>query len=182
MEDHGSAKIGDNERTRAVEVLESSYSDFVKLVERLPEHRWSTPPVEDEWSVSQVAEHLRLCEEGMYRAAERALSADPNPEWASETAGKDQELEALMMNRERRASAPEIVYPKDPSPQSSVIDEIGRGRRRSIEFVRTTELPLKQHTFPHPFFGPLSAYQWLLCLGLHNHRHNDQIREILGRI
>jgi hypothetical protein len=33
-------------------------------------------------------------------------------------------------------------------------------------------------TYPHPMFGPLDLYQWLVFVGLHESRHACQIREL----
>jgi hypothetical protein len=38
------------------------------------------------------------------------------------------------------------------------------------------------HKFPHPYFGPLSAVEWLVLLGGHEARHLQQIKNIAGKI
>ena len=38
------------------------------------------------------------------------------------------------------------------------------------------------HKFPHPFFGELSATEWLVLLGGHEARHTAQIERILSGI
>ena len=55
-------------------------------------------------------------------------------------------------------------------------------RAKSLKFAQETDVPLKAHTFPHPFpiFGTLNAYQWLLYIPAHNLRHDKQIAEIMS--
>ena len=57
-----------------------------------------------------------------------------------------------------------------------------QARQRSLDFADSADQPLKQHTRPHPFFGLLNGYQWLVSIPLHNLRHNLQIVEVLERI
>ena len=37
-----------------------------------------------------------------------------------------------------------------------------------------------KHRFPHPFFGDLSAIEWLVLVGQHKARHIAQIRRLLA--
>ncbi len=39
-------------------------------------------------------------------------------------------------------------------------------------------LALGNFSYPHPMFGPLDLYQWLVFVGLHESRHACQIREL----
>jgi hypothetical protein len=35
-------------------------------------------------------------------------------------------------------------------------------------------------TFPHPFFGELSAIEWLCLIGGHEQRHLKQIKRVMA--
>jgi hypothetical protein len=43
-------------------------------------------------------------------------------------------------------------------------------------------LDLSEHTFPHPFFGDLTAAEWLVVAGGHEMRHTLQIQRVLEQI
>jgi hypothetical protein len=43
-------------------------------------------------------------------------------------------------------------------------------------------LDLSGHTFPHPFFGDLTAAEWLVVAGGHEIRHTLQIQRVLEQI
>jgi hypothetical protein len=111
---------------------------------------------------------------------ERALASKINPEWESKTAGKAQFIERVMPNRSRRAQAPLEVRPSGKMSREEVVRQFKEVRSRTLDFVKTTELPLKAHTYDHPFpvFGTLSAYDWVLYIPLHNQRHNQQMTEV----
>jgi diphthamide synthase (EF-2-diphthine--ammonia ligase) len=49
--------------------------------------------------------------------------------------------------------------------------------RELFESVGGTELK-----FPHPFFGEISAHEWLALKGGHEMRHIKQIEKIIGRL
>ena len=51
---------------------------------------------------------------------------------------------------------------------SPLRERLRRGERLAGLFVQA----------PHPVFGALDMYQWLLFVGAHEGRHADQIREI----
>jgi hypothetical protein len=37
-------------------------------------------------------------------------------------------------------------------------------------------------TFPHPYFGEMTAVEWLILAGGHEKRHTDQIRRLLDKM
>jgi hypothetical protein len=47
-------------------------------------------------------------------------------------------------------------------------------------FLTVDGKDLTQVSAPHPFFGPLSGYEWLLFLGKHEERHLGQLRRELA--
>ena len=66
------------------------------------------------------------------------------------------------------------------APTAELKAEITGTLDATLKFAEETELPLKAHTFDHPFpiFSTLNAYQWLIYIPLHNVRHNKQIAEV----
>jgi hypothetical protein len=84
--------------------------------------------------------------------------------------------------RKRKVEAPERVL---PTGKLSIVEsfakmaeslEILNQLRNGLETIDTQKL-----TFPHPFFGELSATEWLVLNGGHEFRHIDQIDEILSK-
>jgi hypothetical protein len=60
---------------------------------------------------------------------------------------------------------------------------LAESRRRILELVhRVSGRALGGLTAPHPLFGSLTFYQWLLFLAQHEERHTMQIRETARRL
>ena len=53
-----------------------------------------------------------------------------------------------------------------------------RQHEKDRHYVRTTNDSLKDHIAPHPLFGDLTAYQWLVMIPAHANRHVDQLDEV----
>jgi DinB superfamily len=143
------------------------------------EHR----PEEGSWSVSDILHHLALSEEAtgklttlfLKRAHEEKISPDPDPEGSvvdsidSVVAGAD----------ERRARAPDRVTPRSSIPSSEALARLASSRERLLSNLEAlSAFDLTALRFPHPFFGELDGYQWLLVTAWHERRHTRQIERI----
>jgi hypothetical protein len=78
-------------------------------------------------------------------------------------------------------TAPEIISPGGKVAQDDLIISFRSGRKRIVSFVANTEAPLRSYSFPHPVFGDLDCYQWLLSSGAHYERHLAQICEVIEK-
>jgi uncharacterized damage-inducible protein DinB len=174
------AYLTDEERAKVVTRLLDSQREFLAAVEMLSDAQWNYKPAPARWSVGELAEHILLSESLLFWAMEQALAAPQNPEWASQTAGKTEFLERVLISRERRAQAPDRIRPQGQMARAEIISRYQAARARTLKFTEQTALPLKAHTFDHsfPVFGTLNAYQWLIYIPLHNLRHNQQIAEV----
>jgi len=168
------------ERAKVLRLLRESEKEFLELIGDVSEAGWRFKPGADRWSVAEVAEHIVLAEGALFGMAQKALAAGPNPDWEARTAGKTEFLDQVMVDRSRRAQAPESVAPKGALSRQEAVSRYGEARARTRKFIEETALPLKAHTADHPFkvFGTLNAYQWALYIPLHNMRHNQQIAEV----
>ncbi len=174
-----SGKMTDDERAKAIKYLKDSQKQFLDSVEKLTDAQWSYKQAPERWSVGETAEHIALSESLIFGAALRALEAPPNPEWEAKTKGKTEFIEKILVDRSRRASAPEAIVPTGKS-RAEIMKMFKDARAKTLKFAEETQAPLKEHTQDHPFpvFGTLNAYQWLIYVPLHNLRHNQQIAEV----
>jgi hypothetical protein len=154
--------------------------EFLDSVHGLSENAWNYKPGPDRWSVAEVAEHILLSEGLLFATVEKALAAKPNPDWEAKTAGKTEFLERVMVDRSRKAQAPEAIQPKGNLTMPEIVSRYKETRARTLKFIEEIRLPMKDHTIDHPFpaFNTLNAYQWLIYIPLHNMRHNQQIAEV----
>jgi hypothetical protein len=168
------------ERAHAIQLLEDSQKEFLALVDGLSDAQWTYKPAPDRWSVGETAEHIVLAEVYLFGSVQRAVDAPPNPDWEAKTRGKTEFVEKVMVDRSHKAQAPEPIQPHGKMSREETIQRYKEQRAREIKFAEETQVPLKEHTFDHPFpvFGTLNAYQWLIYVPLHNMRHNQQIAEV----
>ena len=168
------------DRAKVIKLLKDSHQQTLDLMAGLTEEQLKFKPAPEKWSVLEVAEHISLAEGLLFNAVEGALAAKENPEWETKTKGKTEFLERVMVNRDRKATAPESIVPSGKLTRDEVIAKLKESRAKTLKFAEETKLPLKAHTLDHPFpvFNTLNAYQWLIYIPLHNIRHNKQIEEV----
>lgn len=168
------------ERAKVIKLLNDSHKQTLDLMEGLSEEQLKFKAAPEKWSVLEVAEHISLAEGAMFGAVERALAAKENPEWQTKTKGKTEFLERVIPNRSIKAQAPESIVPSSKLTRDEVIAKLKESRAKTLKFAEETKLPLKSHTFEHPFpaIGTLNAYHWLIYIPLHNIRHNQQVEEV----
>ena len=174
------AKITATERAHAIQLLENSQKEFLSYVEGLTEEQWAWKSAPDRWSVGQTAEHIVLAEGALFSMMQKALDTPPNPDWDAKTSKKTAFLEKVMVDRSNKAQAPESIVPQGKLSRDETIRLYKEARGKTLAFIQNTEIPLKEHTFDHPFpvFSTLNAYQWLIYIPLHNMRHDQQIAEV----
>lgn len=175
----GDGKMTSEERAKVIKYLKDSQKEFLDAVEKVSDAQWNYKQSPERWSVGETAEHIALSEGLIFGASQRALESPANPDWEAKTKGKTEFLEKILVDRSRKAAAPEALVPSGKS-RAEIIKLFKDGRAKTLKFAEETQLPLKEHTVDHPFpvFNTLNAYQWLIYVPLHNLRHNLQILEV----
>ena len=173
-------KMTKEERAKLIQWLNDSQAETIAAVEKLSDAQWNWKAAPERWSVAECVEHIMLAESTLMGAAQRALAAPVNPDWVEKTKGKAEFIENVMVKRLGKAQAPESIVPSGKLTRAELMQKLREARARTLEFAKTTDLPLKAHTTEHPFpvFGTLNAYQWVIYIPLHNIRHNQQIAEV----
>jgi hypothetical protein len=168
------------ERAKAIKMLIDSQKEFMDAVENISDAQWNYKPSPFRWSVGLVAEHITLTQDRLFSVIQMSLKRQPNPDWESKTAGKEEVLERVLPNRTGRAQAPVEVRPTGKLTRDEVINRFKQSHAKIMEFAEKTDLPLKAHTVdnPSPIFNTLNAYDWLLYIPLHTTRHLKQMAEV----
>jgi hypothetical protein len=84
-----------------------------------------------------------------------------------------------LVDRGQKAEAPEFLRPTHRWPtQQALVDHFKESRDHTIAYVEHTDDALRDHFFDHPIFGTLDAYQWILLISAHSHRHTLPIQEV----
>jgi hypothetical protein len=164
------------DRAALLDVLTASAARFRAATQGLTAAQWKHKPAPDKWSPADLAEHIALSEEVLPRLARKALGEPAMPRDAAQVREQDAEIIDSMKDDAWHGNASESIRPKHTFPDGSAAAASFLERRaRTMDYVRDTEEPLREHTFPHPAYGPLDGYQWLLMLAHHTDRHVRQI-------
>ena len=173
--------ISDPDRAALLEILTASAGRFRAATQGLTAAQWSHKPAPDKWSPADLAEHLALSEEVMPRLARKALGEPGVVRDEAQVRELDAEIIDSMKDDAWHGNAVESIRPRHafadgPAAAATFLER----RARTMDFVRSTDEPLREHTFPHPAYGPLDSYQWLLMLAHHSDRHVRQIERAAG--
>ena len=155
------------------------------LVSRLTETQITALPEDEKWTVAQIVEHISMVDEGSMKICAKLLKK-------AEAAGRISDGKVsisgnfLQKGKEiarMKVSAPEFVQPtgaKSITESLAKLDENTeqlKQLRGLFESFDGTDLK-----FPHPFFGDISAHEWLSLKGGHEMRHIKQIENVLAKI
>ncbi len=81
-------------------------------------------------------------------------------------------------DRSVRINAPERLYPDPTADLAASWSSLQAVRERLKRAVATVDgRDLAVVSAPHPIFGPLNGYEWILMIGKHEERHLAQLRE-----
>jgi hypothetical protein len=81
----------------------------------------------------------------------------------------------------RKVVAPPTLVPVAQPVRADVLAALDESRARLVEWVRVGNgLALGTLGWPHPFFGPLTVYQWGVFVAQHERRHARQIARALA--
>jgi hypothetical protein len=141
-------------------------------------------PSPNAWSVSDIAEHLAIIEERLSKLFPVMLT---KAEAGGLQRHEDQPFhpvsvaEFVERSRREKYTAPESARPTGTVSLADSLARLERSRAAIRELrPRLEALDLTGVTYPHPAFGPLSAYQWLIFVGAHEDRHRRQIESLLS--
>lgn len=156
-----------------------------RLVSPLTEAQANALPEEEKWTVAQIVEHISLVDEGAMRICARLLKkaqeagrlSDGKVVISENFLQKGSEIATMKVN------APDFVQPTSGRTISDSLakldDNAGQLEQLRAMFESVDGTALK---FPHPFFGEISAQEWLALKGGHELRHIKQIEAVLGKI
>jgi hypothetical protein len=173
-------------RPRTLELLahlDGHHAELRRAVDTVPVALRARPPAADRWSVANVLEHLAIVETQVVRRLARGLAEARTaglPPGTDASAVRLADI-ARYLDRERRFVAGAASQPTGVAAEEAwaAMEEV-RGSTRAL-VVEADGIAVDAIVFPHPVFGPLDFYQWIVFLGGHEGRHALQVREI-GRV
>jgi hypothetical protein len=165
------------ERERLTGYLSQSGSQLLETVSSLSPAQLDFKPNPDRWSAAQIVEHLTILEGFLPILIDATLKSPPQQ---SAWQGRDDALIQDIRSRESRVQAPERAHPTGRFQHEELFRQFEAARKRNIEYAATTNAPLRNFCTPHPVFGQIDCYQWLLSAAAHCERHHAQILEVMA--
>jgi hypothetical protein len=164
---------------------ERIHEKFRALVNTLTPDEASTLADGEKWTPEQLVEHVSMVTGGVTQICSRLL------EKAKLRGGRSDGrfafspglAEQLATSATSKLEAPDIVKPSGSVPIDESLQRL-EGASDAFSSLRLDleVTDLSADTFPHPYFGPMNAAEWLILSGLHEGRHTRQLESLLAKI
>lgn len=163
---------------------ESARAELLAVLETLTPAQWEQRARAGGWTVRQLVGHLATVEDGAIRALFRtfrnARAAGLAQETSTESLAHSLDY-ARIPDANTKIEAPAMTLAPDETTVDELRARLAKGREGLRTFCAEADgFALGEPTFPHPVLGPISLYQWVLFIGLHELRHLRQLRGILA--
>jgi uncharacterized damage-inducible protein DinB len=159
---------------------EQAQERFVAVVSNLTEAQANFRPDENQWTIAEIVEHVSIVNDGLLRLTHKLLKeADsaPRPPKADLNLGHT----TLDENGQQQGQfqAPDRVRPQGGARIEDSLAKMRASLAGLAEIQSRLEaVDLSEQMVPHPFLGPINAYQWMVLLGEHLDRHRGQIERV----
>lgn len=172
------APISQQDRDALITDLQSSRTAFLNAIADVKtEAQWAYKPAPDRWSVAECAAHIIAAEQYFRDNVAAALKSPALPAAQQSTAG-DATIAKMVRDRSARFQAPAALEPKGKVvPKAQAIKDFEATRAKTLDYVRTTQDPLREHGAGTPP-QVTTAYQLVLMLSGHTERHTAQLLEV----
>ena len=174
----GDSPMTQAERQRVTRYLAETGAELLHRTRHLSPLQLDYRPAAHRWSVAEIVEHIIIVEGLILRGIDVALQRPSDS--ASAWQGRDDALILELRNRAHSLQGPEIVLPKPEWEHADLFRRFEVVRQRTQAFAATTTANLRSHCSPHPVYGQIDCYQWLLVIGAHCERHLAQCEEVMA--
>lgn len=168
------------ERETLLKQLEESRERLLHMAQGLTREQLHYCPEPGRWTVAECLEHIVTVEERLLERIQKSLEKGPDTSKRSAFEGQDEAMGADVAGRITRFQAPEVLVPTGRLTDEKLLTEFAAARQRTQDFAASTNADLRRHFFPHPVFGEMDLYQWLLLTAAHCDRHCAQSEEVMA--
>lgn len=167
------------------ETNKNIHDQLAVIVAGLSEHEATALPDGEKWSIQQIVEHVSIVDDGMSKICakllgEAKIAGNPGTDVAQLSPEFGQKAGQIST---MKVEAPERVHPTGDVPIEESLKRMAVSADAFASMKSDFEsYDLTQHKFPHPFFGNITATEWLVLLGGHKMRHAKQIQKLVEKI
>jgi uncharacterized damage-inducible protein DinB len=154
-----------------------------ELVASLTDEQTAALPDGEKWTIAEIIEHMAIVQEGITRISAKLLTKAQAAGKSSDGAARLSETFAAKAAEARtlKFEAPEQVR---PTGNQSIEESLRKMDAACDELEKLRPLfesvECSDYKFPHPFFGDLTAHEWLALVGGHEAKHLQQIEKRLA--
>ena len=174
------SKLTDLERLKGALELAKTQAHMLETLDGLTQEQLNFKSSPDSWSIAECVEHLAISENAFDQMLQGSLKTPADPSRRAEVKMTDDELMAMITNRDTKVKTSE---PFEPSGKFGSYEETLKAfetkRLEHRTFIETTEEDLRNHYGQSPF-GTLDAFQIILFMSGHTERHVMQMVEVMA--
>jgi len=164
------------------DALDAARARLAASVEGLGEGQEGFRPAPERWSIAEIMEHLAAAEASSLRLFHKLVQS---AEQAGRTRADGEAFAPVSIaehterSRVEKYQAPEAIRPTSRVPVADSLASLGDSLAALHALrPRIERADCADQRFPHPVFGPLNLYQWLLFTAAHEERHLAQINAL----
>ena len=155
------------------------------VVSRLTHEQLTAVPDGEKWNIQQIVEHIsivdestiKICAKLLKKAQEAGVTSDGSVAISDGFVRRGQEISGI------KVEAPSFVQPTGQRSISESLERLDQNADRLVELRPLFEtVGCTGFTFPHPFFGEITAHEWLALKGGHEMRHIRQIEKLAKKV
>ena len=153
------------------------------LLADIPEEKAKALTEGEKWCIAQIVEHVSMVDEGTIKICSKLLKKAQEAGQASDGAVNisDNFLQRGSEIARMKVEAPTFVQPTGEQTIAESLRKLDENAERVNELRSLFEsVDGTAFKFPHPFFGDISAQEWLALKGGHEMRHIKQIERLLN--
>lgn len=158
---------------------------FVETVGAISAADASALPDGEKWTIQQIVEHISMVDSGVARICGKLLQDAKND---GKVCDGSVTVSAEFDKRSAEVVSVKIEAPERVQPTGNVTisESLANLKANNVAYENLRpgleQTDLSGPTFPHPFFGDITAPEWLIMLGGHEMRHLKQIENLLEKI
>ncbi len=155
-----------------LDVWKANRRELVSFLEKLDDSKFMTAPAKGGWSASEIAEHLYLTQWNLSRSIPIVLAGKFGMDRSALKTDLRYETLFKLISKPRGAKNPIEVGPRGGMDKKTAFESLKKSEEKldKAALSRTTE-ELKSRGMEHPFFGPISIFDWLWVMTNHEYSH-----------
>jgi uncharacterized damage-inducible protein DinB len=172
--------LTNGERRFAIRYLNETQRDLEKALKGLSDSQIHHLNKQQGWTIAECVQHLAVVEGGVLGMVKGSMGLETQPLLKEQIVYSNEGLIEAAIKRSEKLSTSDMLQSAKYSKWQNSFSSFNVNREELKNWIETTQDDLHAHVLPHPVYGMLDTYQWILLLAAHSQRHISQIEEVQG--